>query len=627
MFMLIFILVASVGGAASDNTTQTQFVLSETAIPTSIIDYAPDSYYCSICISESQEFYIEANQNCTFEWYVNEVFVQTTQNSSTSNFTFGSFSSNSSTSGIYYVKVIVSNQNETYQQNWKLSLHKITLRTNLTWELKDGYVLTPSILDTHGDKALISLSKNGEIVDQHIVPADTQYYYNRTLNGSNHVVINASVLDIFQGQVDALIVFDGIEQYSDAGTLDTEPTKLLELGEEWNLGNDYSVKATDINENGDYCLIVLDRNSITVDERIMDYNGLYIYQRREQNTNDIVTILELPILNTLDSSSTDYAEFSNNYSLSYDADTVDIDPFLLVRTGNPWNLDDNYSITVEEISEKKALITLERNGSIADREVILENSTYNYNRSNSINDTIHKIITINTSKIFDGNSEDYIEFYPEYQINSDTGTASYDDNDIITAGELFELDEGYELNLISLDINADKAFINLTKNGQLVDEHIVKTGEYYYFNRYLNGSDQNIISFLLDNVFSGEANKLAIIKDVVKNPDIITGETNITIIQKDAIRIRGPVYTGTSLEDIIGNNSSDFIEMNASDFAGFFYDLDKGVTTESLKILGGSYTKGSTVFENGTVYTTTIKPIEYKSCNLEGYYSVIGTPW
>ncbi|MDR6223499.1 S-layer protein domain-containing protein [Methanococcoides alaskense] len=598
--------------------------ITVTEAPLSIIDFEPINN-SSISIGGSQEFYIKTNENCTIDWYLNNVLIQTNSNISSAYFTFnfstinsigssGGSSSSSSESYFSYpispttyaIKAIASNQTETDQKEWICSVSKKVMHPEETWELNDGYALTVALIDIYGDKSLINLSKNGELVDQHIVPSDNYYYYNRTLDGNDQVIIKAFILEVFQGQVDSLIIVGSIEQYSDVGTLDTDPTKLLELEEVWNLGNGYSLKMVDIEEHGNYCLLFLDKNGITVDKRIQDEIDSYVYQRRNKSTNNTETILEIPNLTTFASISGDYVEFSNDYSLNSDVNTLDIIPFVLVQSGSFWDLNNEYSINIDEISpNKKALVTLEKEDLVVDRYIIYENSTYYYNRSNSINETIRQILTINSSKIMDGKYEDYVEFNLEYQVNSDVGTTALDDKKVVSSGEIFELTEGYNLNLISTDLDGDKAFINLTKNDQLVDEDILKIADHYYFNKSVNGTEQIIISFLLDDVFSGEINKVVIVKDIVQNSDVITEEINITNIVKDVVEIRSPVFSGDNLTDLIANDGN---SVTFTDFAAFYYDIDDGVGSESITFTGTTDVIG----EGDLVYTAELQSVGYE---------------
>ena len=76
--------------------------------------------------------------------------------------------------------------------------------------------------------------------------------------------------------------------------------------------------------------------------------------------------------------------------------------------------------------------------------------------------------------------------------------------------------------------------------------------------------------------------------------------------------IEGPVYSGLDLHDIIGPNNTDFIEMNAQNFAGFYLDTTDNVSTETLRIYGGNYVLDRMIWMQGLVYTTQIKDVNYE---------------
>jgi S-layer protein (TIGR01567 family) len=104
-------------------------------------------------------------------------------------------------------------------------------------------------------------------------------------------------------------------------------------------------------------------------------------------------------------------------------------------------------------------------------------------------------------------------------------------------------------------------------------------------------------------------------------------ENNTTSVVS-TVEIRGPVYNGTSLTDILTNTAygnGTTITMDANKFAAFYYDIDDNVTTESLSIKNVVGTSGRTIGEDGLIYTTTIGQSEYKNKDVGwGNYSVIG---
>ncbi|WP_292390180.1 S-layer protein domain-containing protein [Methanosarcina sp. UBA5] len=101
---------------------------------------------------------------------------------------------------------------------------------------------------------------------------------------------------------------------------------------------------------------------------------------------------------------------------------------------------------------------------------------------------------------------------------------------------------------------------------------------------------------------------------------------NNTTSANNTLEIRGPVYNGSSLTDILANNAygnGTAITMDASKFAAFFYDIDNNVTTESLSIKNTSDTKDRVIGKDALVYKTTIGQTDYKYGDW-GNYSVLG---
>jgi S-layer protein (TIGR01567 family) len=108
------------------------------------------------------------------------------------------------------------------------------------------------------------------------------------------------------------------------------------------------------------------------------------------------------------------------------------------------------------------------------------------------------------------------------------------------------------------------------------------------------------------------------------NNTTVTSSTSVA----NVVEVRGPVYNGTNLTDILTNSAygdGTTVSMNADQFAAFFYDIDNNVTTESLAIKNVAGTSGRIIGEHGLVYTTTIGKTNYKYKDGGwGNYNVLG---
>ncbi|AKB46205.1 hypothetical protein MSKOL_0428 [Methanosarcina sp. Kolksee] len=76
----------------------------------------------------------------------------------------------------------------------------------------------------------------------------------------------------------------------------------------------------------------------------------------------------------------------------------------------------------------------------------------------------------------------------------------------------------------------------------------------------------------------------------------------------DSVEIRGPVFNGSNIDDIVG----DGVTIDATQFAAFYYDIDDNVTTETLSIKNVSGNSGNVIGEGGIVYSTTIQQVDYE---------------
>jgi len=76
----------------------------------------------------------------------------------------------------------------------------------------------------------------------------------------------------------------------------------------------------------------------------------------------------------------------------------------------------------------------------------------------------------------------------------------------------------------------------------------------------------------------------------------------------DSVEIRGPVFNGSNIDDIVG----DGITIDATQFAAFYYDIDDNVTTETLSIKNVSGNSGNVIGEGGIVYSTKIQQVDYE---------------
>ncbi|SDF29894.1 S-layer family duplication domain-containing protein [Methanolobus vulcani] len=159
--------------------------------------------------------------------------------------------------------VYVPLKNSTPNKLTKLLLDtrdKYTLRLGSELKLADGYELTAKQIDVSGDRVWMELSKDGEFIEDEVIHVDnktdrTWIYYTDIADEINVEVFRVNVTKLFQGQVDSLVVVEGI------WLIDYENILELEVGDEFDiLKVDRIVDSSMIMVNEDP--ILLTRNSI-----------------------------------------------------------------------------------------------------------------------------------------------------------------------------------------------------------------------------------------------------------------------------------------------------------------------------------------------------------------------------
>ena len=240
------------------------------------------------------------------------------------------------------------------------------------------------------------------------------------------------------------------------------------------------------------------------------------------------------------------------------------------------------------------------------------------------------------------------------------------DESTITTGSVMPLEEGYELRIKQIDLNGNKVYLALAKDGEEVDSKVVspenaKSATYQY-KVDISGEDTPIILAHISNVFASAESALvtvdglfqisdtfAAVEDGDKydkmkvtsvsdqgvemdNEDSLTlrkGSTtkifgNVGFLVADADEIRfAPVVERTGNYDVRGTviNPSETKEFTWTpyNFEGFYYDIDDDVGTESLQVT----TSGSKIEEKDLIYKTSPQPVKFKFENW-GKYDVIG---
>lgn len=214
-----------------------------------------------------------------------------------------------------------------------------------------------------------------------------------------------------------------------------------------------------------------------------------------------------------------------------------------VLDSEPLRLNDGYELAVKsvDIDGNKVYLELSKDGRVVDSKVIIP--------SNEADDTFFcfgpggaQILLVHFQNAFRGREQTMVTI-DRVQQNSETNLSLLSEIDshwlIVAAGIPLKLEEGYELIVNSVDIDGNKAYVELFKDGQKIDSKVIEpaneeNGSFIYsspgmpqtimvhFKNYFRGVDQNLAT--VDNIWQTSE---------VDSSRILLNDTHSQIIASD----------------------------------------------------------------------------------------------
>ena len=266
-------------------------------------------------------------------------------------------------------------------------------------------------------------------------------------------------------------------------------------------------------------------------------------------------------------------------------------------------------------------------------------------------------------------AEKYIPINPDKADKLAKLVLDSDDKYTIRTGETLDLGEGYTLEAKQVDVDGEKVWLEFSKDGEYIDDEIISVADEsatwdVELDDIQDEDDVVVLKVHVNQVFQGAVDSIAQIEglwlinyadtmkiesddefdelnDVSINGDTITitNEDTFTLTKdSDELIAQGMSFRIADSSDLrfyvmkeiiepgtyevrgqVASGADDF-EWTAANFAGFFYDLNDNVETESLSV---SNIDGNVIDEGGLVYETQIQEVDYEYEDW-GQYSVLG---
>ncbi|MBP2029879.1 S-layer protein (TIGR01567 family) [Methanohalophilus levihalophilus] len=376
-----------------------------------------------------------------------------------------------------------------------------TLRTGETLELGEGYAITPQQIDVDGNKVWLELTKDGDFLDDKIIStADatqankTWFYEQDILDSEDIVTLMVHVDEVFQGQVDSLCVVEGIFQISDDGLIIETDDEYGELVVDSLTGGVIEMSTDEDND-----LDVPDDDTLEIMDGIF-FKGsegpdrFYLMQLiTEPGTHEIRGEVVEITAGTMTWDATSFAGF-----------WLDLD------TG-----DASENLTA-----------------IFDTDGAIDGNNLTYNATMITGQTTEFGFTANTTTTADYEFAKIGFMAEEYfVVDDDVAQLSkilMDDDESYTlrTGETLELGEGYAITPQQIDVDGNKVWLELTKDGDFLDDKIISTADatqanktWFYEQDILDSEDIVTLMVHVDEVFQGQVDSLCVVEGIFQISD------------------------------------------------------------------------------------------------------------
>jgi uncharacterized membrane protein len=384
------------------------------------------------------------------------------------------------------------------------------------WGISEGYSIAAKDVALDGDKARIILLKNGAVVDERILteesiaPVDSDYHYKYVKDETE--IINATLRVVFRGDVLNAVELVGVHQRSEMGgsTLITNESHLFKsadpTGVPWDIAGGYVLAMKDVGFN-DKVSLELSENGAVMKETILNESSVFTYTTGIGGINCVVDRVfygcEANAVKLVDVNQ--YSDVNGTALLS--------DESHFYKTADPivlqWELLNGYILTMKDIEEvgwygggNKVWLELSRDGSGVMGDILESDDFFIYEIG-------IEIVNCTVDTVFRGTLGDVVKLADVNQY-AETGRQLIDHGSKTFAtanptGDTWEIYEGYSLNAKDIDLDGDKAWISLLKNGVVVKGAIIDEDSWF---KHYNSTDALVFSTYVDSVFSGTVSKL-----------------------------------------------------------------------------------------------------------------------
>lgn len=374
-----------------------------------------------------------------------------------------------------------------------------TITSGSVLSLEEGYELRIKEIDTEGNKVYMALAKDGEEIDSKVISPDglgsSTYSYEVDIGGRDVPILMAHISNVFRGVETDLVTVDGIFQISDTFAP-------VESGDRYG--------EMEVDELSADRITMSNEDSINIrGGRIVNLFGDVGFEVADSDELRFAPIVER--------------------TGTYEVRGTVINPSETDEfTWSPYNFEGFYYDIDDDVGTENLSVRITGN-KIEDEDLVYETNPrpveFEFQRWGD-----YDVIGFMADKYFAGYNED-TEFTDESSIINEGELRKVlidsDEESTISTGSVLPLEEGYELRIKQVDINGNKVYMALAKNGEEIDSRVVtpsssaSDSEANFLYKIDIGSETEvpIIAAHIQSVFRGTEADLATVDGIFQVSD------------------------------------------------------------------------------------------------------------
>ncbi|MBN1133917.1 MAG: S-layer protein [Methanosarcinaceae archaeon] len=426
--------------------------------------------------------------------------------------------------------------------------------------LEEGYELHIIEVDLGGDKVFVSLTKDGKDVDSGVVSSNDDYVYETDLGSSEDVpAIAVHFNDIFRGTETNAVFVEGIFQISD---------KYIEVesGKDFGKMTVQTVSATEIKMDNE--------DSIPLSKgKIIPIMGKLNFVVADDDTLRFGPFVDI----------SEPGEYQLRGTVAENG----------VLKWTPLNFEGFY-YNIDEGIGTESLEIRNIEGRVIEKGNLLYSTTAEQVSFDHGDWGEFEVIGFHAEKYFAG--------YPDNEFTNSVSMLSEGqlskvliDNDkksTIVPDSSLLLEEGYELDIVEVDLDGNKVLVSLTKNSKEVDSGIVSSNDDYVYDKDIGSAeDVPLIVVHFSEIFLGRETNAVFVEGIFqiseKYETVDNGERygkmEVTRIDAETIEMENDKSISLSKDDTVSIMGD--ISLKIADSNNLRYYPFVTVTTEPSKSL------------------------------------------